>query len=124
MEMIFTYDFGDGWEVKVTLQDYFEDKSLPGKELPRVIAGEGYGIIEDCGGVYGLEELDKAFKKKSGESYEEYREWLGVDEIDLTYFDIEDMNFRLKKVPRIYKEIYEDQLEPTERSLKILNREY
>ena len=34
------------------------------------------------------------------------------------------MNFRLKKVPRIYADCYEYELEPTKQSMKILNREY
>lgn len=122
-EMVFTYDFGDNWEVRIVLQDIFDDKDVPGKDLPRVIAGKGYGIIENCGGVGGLEVLDKAFKTK-GDGYEEYAEWLGVTSLNLRTFDIDDMNFRLKKVPRIYRDIYEFRLEPTEQSWKILGREY
>jgi hypothetical protein len=34
------------------------------------------------------------------------------------------MNFRLKKVPRIYRDIYEEDLEPTQRSMGILTRRY
>lgn len=122
--MHFSYDYGDGWEITLTLEKVFEDPELPGKELPRVLEGEGYGIIEDCGGPSGLEELASAFQKKSGEAYESYREWLGVDDLDLTSFDLDDMNFRLKKVPRIYADIYEHQLEPTEQSYKLLTRQY
>jgi hypothetical protein len=64
------------------------------------------------------------FRKKSGKSYEAFREWLGVDELNLDEFDIDDMNFRLKKVPRIYTDIYEHELPPTKQSLKLLTREY
>ena len=49
--MTFSYDYGDGWEISIVLEKIFEDKDLPGKELPRTLAGSGYGIIEDCGGV-------------------------------------------------------------------------
>lgn len=28
----------------------------------------------------------KAFEKKSGEDYESYSEWLGLKELDITYF--------------------------------------
>ena len=118
------YDYGDGWEVKLELEKFFQDDALPGKELPRVLEGEGYGIIEDCGGVCGLAELAVAFRKKSGPEYEEFSEWLGCDELDLTAFDLEDMNFRLKKVPRIYRDIYELGLEPTKQSIDLLNRRY
>jgi len=122
--LVFFYDFGDNWIVDVTLERIFEDDNLPGRFLPRVLEGEGYGIIEDCGGVGGLEKLAKAFKKKKGEEYNMYREWLGVDDLDLNHFDINDMNFRLLKVPRIYSDIYERNMEPTERSMDILERKY
>lgn len=94
------YDYGDGWEVKITLEKIFEDKELPETELPRVLEGEGRGIIEDCGGVYALMELAYLFTQKSGRRYEERSEWLGTTELDLITFDIEDMNNRLKKVTR------------------------
>ena len=117
------YDFGDNWTVLVTLERIFKDDDLSGKLLPFVLEGEGFGIIEDCGGTPGLTELAKAFKKK-GNAYNEYREWLGRDAFDLERFDIDDMNFRLKKVPRIYTDIYEFELEPTKRSMDILERRY
>ena len=118
------YDYGDGWEVEITLESVLEDKELPGRELPRVLAGEGYGIIEDCGGTGGLEQLAAAFRHKSGDDYENYREWLGRDESDLTAFDLDDMNLRLKKVPRIYMELYEYGCAPSQRSLDFLERKY
>ena len=118
------YDYGDGWEVEITLESVLEDKELPGRELPRVLAGEGYGIIEDCGGTGGLEQLAAAFRQKSGDDYENYREWHGRDESDLTAFDLDDMNLRLKKVPRIYMELYEYGCAPSQRSLDFLERKY
>lgn len=120
----FNYDFGDDWWVSLTLERIFEDKELAGRELPRVLEGAGFGIIEDVGGVGGLEELAKAFKKKKGAEYRQFREWLGVDDFDITAFDIDDMNFRLKKIPRIYKQCYEDRLEPTQKSIDLIERKY
>ncbi len=120
----FSYDFGDGWMIRLVLEEVIIDKGLSGKELPRVLEGTGYGIIEDCGGPFGLEELAKAFRKKKGAQYQEYCEWLGVNKLDLDTFDLEDMNFRLKKVPRIYTYIYEHGLEPTKRSMDLLIRKY
>ena len=118
------YDFGDNWWVDITLERIFKDDTLSGRLLPRVIEGEGYGIVEDCGGVGGLTRLAKAFKMKRGTEYNEYSQWLGMDEFELETFDVEDMNFRLLRVPRIYKDIYEYNLPPTERSMKILERRY
>ncbi len=123
-EMIFKYDFGDNWIIKVKLEKIFEDKQTDGKEFPKVIEGQGYGIIENCGGTSGLEEIRQAFISREGDEYENYSEWLGVKDLDLDTFDIDDMNFRLKKVPRIYADCYEYELEPTKQSMKILNREY
>ena len=91
------YDYGTGWEVTVTLETILEDKELPGREV---------------------------FRQKSGNDYENYRQWLGRDELDLTAFDLEDMNLRLKKVPRIYTELYEYGCAPSRRSLDFLERKY
>lgn len=118
------YDFGDGWEVKLTLEAVIEDKELPGRELPRVLEGEGYGIIEDCGGPGGLERIAEIFQKKSGEEYEDFRAWLGRDDLDLSFFDLTDMNFQLKKVPRIYRDLYEFGFAPTRQSINLLERKY
>ena len=122
--MNFNYDYGDGWVIELTLEKIFEDKELPGKELPRMLEGEGFGIIEDCGGPGGLEEIVKAYKMKKGSRYQEYSEWLGMDDLDLSTFDRDDMNFRLKKIPRIYSDIYEHRLEPTKQSMDLLMRKY
>jgi hypothetical protein len=125
----FFYDFGDGWQLSLVLEKVFDDKNFPGKELPRVLAGEGFGIIEDVGGIWGLTEFVKAFKKKKGNQYKEFCEWtesinLDIGMFDISAFDLNDMNFRLKKLPRIYQDIYEYDLEPTKVSINLLERKY
>lgn len=122
--MDFLYDFGDGWNVFLILEKIFIDEDLPARELPRVLDGEGYGIIEDCGGVPGLKDIAEAFRKKSGKQYKEYCEWLGQTGLDLSAFDINDANLRVKKIPRIYAEIYEDCIDPTQASIDFLERKY
>ncbi len=47
-----------------------------------------------------------------------------LDSLDLSAFDKYDMNFRLKKVPRIFMELYEYELAPTPRSIAIWDRKY
>ncbi|GHU50985.1 plasmid pRiA4b ORF-3 family protein [Clostridia bacterium] len=118
------YDFGDGWQVTLRLEKVFDNFELPGDAFPRVLEGAGFGIVEDVGGTPGLEELVQAFKKKSGEAFEEYKDWLGVEDFDITAFDIDDMNFRIKQIPRIYKQSYEDHLSPTQRSIDLIERKY
>ena len=44
--------------------------------------------------------------------------------MDLNAFNIEDINFRLKKVPRIYRELYELGYAPSKRSIALLERKY
>ena len=78
------YDPGDGWEVRLTLEQVTEDKALQGRELPRVLEGEGFGIIENCGGPGGLAHLAEVFTVKSGEEYESLSKWLGKADLDLT----------------------------------------
>lgn len=121
--LTFEYDYGDGWEIDLTLE-LCEKREVSLATLPCVLKGEGFGIIEDVGGVSGLEELAKTLKKGKGKAYKEFCDWLGTTTLDLTAFDIDDMNFRLKKLLRVYKDIYEYRYQPTEKSLGLLIREY
>lgn len=123
-QLVVRYDFGDDWRVILKLEKIFEGEELPGVEFPRVLAGKGFGIVEDCGGIWGLEELVQSFKEKEGESYEQFREWLGVEDFNITAFDIEDINFRLTKIPQIYKKIYEKRISPTKKSIDLIERKY
>lgn len=50
--------------MEVTLDALVEDKELPNRELPCMLAEEGYGAIEDWGGADGLKELAEAFRRK------------------------------------------------------------
>jgi hypothetical protein len=122
--IIFTYDFGDNWEVVIVLEKVYKDAAGAASDFPRVLEGSGFGIIEDCGGVPGLEDIASAYKKKSGRAYREYCEWLDMPDLDMDSFDLDDMNFRLKKLPKIFAEIYEKELAPTQQSIDLILREY
>ena len=52
------------------------------------------------------------------------REWLGTSEVDLSVFDLQDLNFRLKKLPRIFRDLYEYDYPPTKHSIDLLDRKY
>ena len=120
--LLIWYDMGDDWRVICKLEEVLE--SLSEHELPHIIKGKGYGIVEDCGGIYRLADLAEAFKAKQGEEYKRYKEWLSIDDLDLTAFDIDDINLRVKKLPDIYAKIYEQNLEPTEDEISFIEREY
>jgi len=122
-EYDFQYDFTDSWKVDLTLEECGRvEVSLSG--LPCVIEGEGLGIVEDAGGAVGLMELAEAFKEGAGEKYEGAVRWLGESELDLASFDIADMNFRLKKLLRVYRDMYESDKKPSDASESFIEREY
>lgn len=74
------YDFGDNWEfiIKISsIENIEESNDLP---LFKVIKGKGLGIIEDCGGLWGLSrEIYLSDKAKENNS---------KPEIDMDEFDI------------------------------------
>ena len=65
-KLILNYDFGDDWIFQITINkvlDEHNDKDIT------IIDGIGKGIVEDCGGVYGLSYL---INSKSSEWNEEF----------------------------------------------------
>ena len=106
-EVTLLYDFGDSWEVAIKLEEVITDSNSPEGDLPCVIDGEGYGIIEDCGGIPGLEELDHAYRTKQGDSYDALRKWMGTDDFSITSFDKAEINLLLKTEPEAFRNAYE-----------------
>ncbi len=119
----FMYDYGDGWEISLILEEVREEE-ISLSLLPRVTGGEGYGIVEDVGGVGGLTHLVEVLENPSHEEYADFTSWLDSTTLNLSSFDILDCNFRLKKLLRVYRDCYEYHYEPTKASLKLLNRAY
>lgn len=70
----YSYDFGDGWEHKVTVE-----KSVPresGMTVPTCVDGRRACPPEDCGGPWGYEELLKIVADPSHPEHAERMEWL------------------------------------------------
>lgn len=82
-----TYDFGDNWKFSITVSSVEEiekDNELP---LFKVTSGKGLGILEDCGGMWGLEDYVYNAKNKEKNSNEEnYNEY----DIDIFEFDLKE----------------------------------
>ena len=104
------YDFGDSWYVGVKLEKLKVTETISDGELPRVIKGKGFGIVEDCGGVWGLEEIAQGLKTNQGEDWEDRKEWLKerypeVLEKGLEFLDIDEINVAIKSsnVADMYK---------------------
>ena len=105
MTLVLEYDFGDSWEVQATLEKVIEKDADP-ESLPHVLKGKYYGIVEDCGGVGGLEDLVQAFKEQEGPEFEHYMDWLGTDEFDFDWFDPDDINEFIRDDIEDLKEAY------------------
>lgn len=85
----YEYDFGDSWEHDVLLE-----KILPMEadaQYPRCLKGKRACPPEDCGGVWGYEELLKILADPDNPGHEEYMEWVG-GEFDPEEFDVEEIN--------------------------------
>lgn len=100
----FEYDFGDSWQFKVKLEKIIERNP----EL-KVLEGAGYGIIEDCGGVVGLNHIAELCKERGGEEYEEAAGWM--DKFDINEFNLETANRSLRDQVELVKHAYEDEPE-------------
>ena len=89
-KIVYEYDFGDSWNHDITLE-----KILPvvkSVKYPVCIAGKMHCPPEDCGGVWGYENLLEILKNPQHEEYEDMIEWLEDDEYDPEEFDIEEVN--------------------------------
>ncbi len=71
----YIYDFGDDWTHKITLEKIMPEIS----RFPVCITGKGKCPPEDCGGVWGFENMKHILADKKHEEYEEYIEWLGLE---------------------------------------------
>ena len=84
----YEYDFGDSWMHRVTVVD--SRKYGKGeKRKVELIAGANACPPEDCGGVWGYEELVESLKKPQSKRAKELRSWLGYT-FDPTEFDLEE----------------------------------
>lgn len=87
----YEYDFGDSWEHRLKLEKYSTEAGVP-KLLKAVNACPP----EDCGGVWGYDEiLETLQKKRKNANDKELIEWLGTG-FDPGSVDLEDINRRLK----------------------------
>jgi hypothetical protein len=87
--ILYEYDFGDGWEHKITLEKIlpFEQKAV----LPRCVTGKGACPPEDVGGIWGYAEFLKAIGDPSHPEHEDYLEWVG-GEFDPQRCDVDEKN--------------------------------
>lgn len=96
-KLVYEYDFGDSWNHEIVLEKILEeDKNI---FYPVCTDGKNACPVEDCGGIWGYEDLVKVLKNKKHPEHEEMKEWLGLEEdedFDPKEFNKEYINESLK----------------------------
>ena len=88
-KIVYTYDFGDGWEHGIVLE-----KGLPvdpNMAYPLCTGGANACPPEDCGGIGGFYSLLESLQNPSHPQHEDLLEWVGED-YDPEKFSIEAIN--------------------------------
>lgn len=91
--LTYEYDFGDSWQHKIVLE-----KILPHDDsmmIPSCIKGKRACPPEDCGGVWGYENLIAIIQDPKHPEYQDMREWLEED-FDPERFDLDEINDALE----------------------------
>ena len=71
-EMVYSYDYGDGWEIRITV---LNQKESFASDVPFCWDGDGDAPPEDVGGEGGFERFLQALDNPSHEDYERLRNW-------------------------------------------------
>ncbi|MGP8329345.1 MAG: plasmid pRiA4b ORF-3 family protein [Methanosarcinaceae archaeon] len=86
----YIYDFGDNWIHNIELEKIVTREE--GVKYPICIKGKRASPPEDCGGVWGYEELLEIIVDPNHKRHEEMLNWTGGD-FDPEYFDVKNVYF-------------------------------
>jgi hypothetical protein len=106
-DIIFVYDMGDEWTILCHLVRVFNDPEVPAYQLPRITDGQGYGIMEDAGGTGGMHDKLAALADPHNPEHDDIADWLGTDDVDINYFELESANKRLRTLAPAFERLYE-----------------
>lgn len=73
-KLLYTYDFGDGWEHDVQVEAISPPE--PDVRYPIILAGEQACPPEDCGGVWGYANLLQVLSNPTDPEYKDMRSWV------------------------------------------------
>jgi hypothetical protein len=93
-KFIYLYDMGDSWVHEIVVEKVLKDRA--GKFHPVCLEGRRACPPEDCGGIYGYDEMLDALKDPNHPEREHWLEWIG-DDFDAEAFDLDAVNRRLKR---------------------------
>ena len=107
--IIYEYDFGDSWAHQIVLEKAIEMDKAQYKN-PFCVEGENAGPPEDCGGVYGFEELKRIIADPEDKEYEEMSDWLYsyYSNYDPSKFSLSAVNRILNQGSAKYSKRYDD----------------
>jgi hypothetical protein len=97
--LLYTYDFGDGWEHEIILEDIIHND--PAVTSPACLEGSGACPPEDCGGAWGYAALKEILADRGHEEHEDKLEWLGLasgGDFDPAEFSADEVNARLSQL--------------------------
>ncbi len=96
----YEYDFGDSWEHGITVEKILPD-AAPSSSA-HCLEGARACPPEDCGGVWGYDNLLKILKNRKHPEHKSMKVWLGRP-FDAAAFDVEKTNLWLRKLkwPRV-----------------------
>lgn len=87
--LVYEYDFGDGWEHEVALEQVLDIDS--GGKYPYVVGGKRACPPEDCGGASGYARLLGVLAKPGHREHADLVEWVGGS-FDPVAFDAGEIN--------------------------------
>jgi hypothetical protein len=93
LKMRYEYDFGDGWEHEIVLEDV--GKAQPGRRYPLCTGGDRACPPEDVGGVFGFADYVEAITDPDHDEHEDCLEWSGP--FDPAAFDTSAATKRMRK---------------------------
>lgn len=76
-QLIYLYDFGDGWEHIITAEGFIDP--TPGSLYPRLVEVIGRCPPEDVGGPGGYGRFREAILDPSHKRHAEYKDWIADD---------------------------------------------
>jgi Plasmid pRiA4b ORF-3-like protein len=92
---VYEYDFGDSWTHQIVVE-----KMVPrekGQRYPVCIAGKRASPPEDCGGIWGYQNLLKVISDPKHPEHDNMIEWVGGG-LDPEAFNLDSINQRLRAV--------------------------
>jgi hypothetical protein len=93
----YLYEFGDSWLHRISVSKVIPlEEGMEDSPAPRCLGGKLAAPPEDCGGIWGYEELLAILKDPDHERHGETYEWLG--DWDTEAFDPEEINASLARV--------------------------